>query len=118
MNIAEEMEKLHALHARGSLTDEEFARAKAAVLNGSPPAPPSQPALIHGADQASTWMRRLARSRQDAWLGGVCGGLGASTPIPSWGWRAIFLGLMLTAGVGLIPYVVLWICLPEEPPVA
>jgi phage shock protein C len=118
MNIADEMEKLQALHARGALTDDEFARAKEAVLSGSPPALPAHAGSPAGIDAASAWARRLSRSQHDAWIGGVCGGLGEHTPLPSWAWRAIFLLGVLSFGVGIIPYVVLWICLPETPPLA
>jgi hypothetical protein len=38
MNIADELRKLQELHSTGALTDEEFAQAKAAVLEGAPPA--------------------------------------------------------------------------------
>lgn len=38
MGIVDELQKLRALHAAGELTDEEYARAKAAVLE-APPAP-------------------------------------------------------------------------------
>jgi len=46
MNIADELKKLQELHASGGLSDLEFARAKAAILNGTagmPPPPPFQP---------------------------------------------------------------------------
>src|SRR5438445_3956368 len=33
MNLADELRKLQELHSTGALTDEEFAEAKAAVLN-------------------------------------------------------------------------------------
>jgi hypothetical protein len=36
MNIADELSKLHELHLRGALSDEEFAQAKAALLSGAP----------------------------------------------------------------------------------
>ncbi len=35
MNIAEELERLHQLHQNGGLSDEEYARAKASLLNTS-----------------------------------------------------------------------------------
>ena len=38
MNIADELKKLHQLHDSGALNDEEFAKAKDAVLGGQPPA--------------------------------------------------------------------------------
>jgi phage shock protein C len=59
------------------------------------------------------WLNRLSRSNTDVWLGGVCGGLGEHTPIPSWCWRGLFLGFTLAFGVALIPYLVLWICMPR-----
>src|SRR5262245_5263700 len=70
--------------------------------------PASPPSL----GPATDWLRRLSRVDDDAWLGGVCGGLGRYTPIPSWCWRVLFLVLMFVFGVGFIPYVLLWICLP------
>jgi hypothetical protein len=38
MSIADELRHLHELHQRGALTDEEFSRAKARVLNPNPSA--------------------------------------------------------------------------------
>jgi serine/threonine protein kinase/phage shock protein PspC (stress-responsive transcriptional regulator) len=64
---------------------------------------------------AADWLRRLQRVSDDAWLGGVCGGLGRHTPIPSWCWRVVFLVLMFVYGAGFIPYILLWICLPGPP---
>jgi hypothetical protein len=40
MSIADELQKLFELHRSGALTDAEYARAKAAVLAGSPEPPP------------------------------------------------------------------------------
>ncbi len=60
-------------------------------------------------------LRRLTKSRKDVWLGGVCGGLGEHTPLPSWVWRLAFLLLLCFYGTGVLAYVLLWICLPEPP---
>lgn len=60
------------------------------------------------------FLRTLTKSKSDAWLGGVCGGLGVHTPLPSWVWRILFLTLFFFAGTGGVAYLVLWICLPEE----
>lgn len=60
-------------------------------------------------------LKGMTRSSKDAWIGGVCGGLGAATPLPSWMWRAAFLFALLAYGVGSLLYIVLWICLPDEP---
>ena len=59
-------------------------------------------------------LRRLTRSSQDRWLGGICGGLGLYTPVPSWTWRLIFCVLLLSYGVGLVPYILLWIFVPSD----
>lgn len=58
-------------------------------------------------------LRNLTRSQTDAFLGGVCGGLGEHTLIPSWCWRILFVIATCGYGVGLVPYILLWICLPE-----
>src|ERR1017187_5987681 len=58
-------------------------------------------------------LRRLTKSRTDVWLGGVCGGLGEHSPLPSWVWRLVFLLLFCCYGTGVLLYVLLWICLPE-----
>ncbi len=60
-------------------------------------------------------LRQLSTSRTDKWIGGVCGGLGTYTPLPSWLWRAIFCGLALFWGFGLFSYILLWIFMPKEP---
>ena len=61
-----------------------------------------------------SFLQTLSKSNTDRWLGGVCGGLGAHTPVPSWVWRVIFLILVLVFGTGVLAYIVLWICLPDE----
>ena len=64
----------------------------------------------------STWerLKNARRSKSDKMLGGVCGGLGAVTAIPAWIWRVIFLFCLFCFGFGLIPYIILWICMPGE----
>jgi phage shock protein C len=59
-------------------------------------------------------LKRATKSSTDSWIGGVCGGLGAAIPIPSWMWRVAFLLTLLTFGYGFLFYVVLWICLPSD----
>jgi phage shock protein PspC (stress-responsive transcriptional regulator) len=58
-------------------------------------------------------LRRLTKSKTDVWLGGVCGGLGEHTPLPSWVWRLVFLLLLCWYGTGVLLYILLWIFLPE-----
>jgi phage shock protein PspC (stress-responsive transcriptional regulator) len=106
MSIAEELERLQALRERGSISDEEFARAKAQVLGE----PASAPSASH-----RSFLHQLARSRSDRVIGGVCGGLGHNTDLPSWAWRVIFCLTLLYFGAGLLIYILLWIFLPEEP---
>jgi phage shock protein PspC (stress-responsive transcriptional regulator) len=60
------------------------------------------------------WLRRLSRSGEDRWIGGVCGGLGQVTPIPAWMWRALFVLLFLCFGTGLLVYILLWIFMPKK----
>ncbi len=57
-------------------------------------------------------LQKLHRSESDCKIAGVCGGLAEGTPIPSWVWRMLFLILAFCFGVGVLPYIVLWICLP------
>lgn len=64
---------------------------------------------------ANNWLQNFARSRKDRWIGGVCGGLGEHTPVPSWTWRLIFTLFLLMWGTGLLFYILLWIFVPEEP---
>jgi len=102
VTVSEEIAKLHELHARGALTAEEFARAKARILGTEPPAP------------GSFAVNRLRRTPGDRWIGGVCGGLGKLTGVESWIWRMIFVFGLLFGGFTLFAYIVLWIFVPRE----
>ncbi|PZP30156.1 MAG: hypothetical protein DI603_15465 [Roseateles depolymerans] len=103
MNDADDLSKLADLHARGALSDEEFARAKARLLNNAPAAQPNMGA-VNG----------LRRSRNDRWIGGICGGVARATGLDSWVWRLIFTVLFLAFGSGILVYLLLWIFVPEE----
>lgn len=59
------------------------------------------------------FLQKLRTSESDSWLGGVCGGLGRYTPVPSWVWRLGFVALTFYFGCGLLIYLLLWICLPS-----
>ena len=61
------------------------------------------------------WLQTLTKSSKDKWIGGVCGGLGEHTPVPSWCWRLLFAALFLCYGTGLLIYILLWIFLPRAP---
>lgn len=108
MGLSEELEKLDELHRRGTLTADEFARAKARVLDESG-APPSG-----AAPGPATTLGQLRRSVNDRWLGGVCGGVARATGSESWIWRLLFVILFLFGGTGLLLYVLLWIFVPSE----
>jgi phage shock protein C len=87
------------------------------VSRGSPPggeaaAAPSAAGSSGFSDFAGA-LRRLTKSKSDVWMGGVCGGLGEHTPLPTWVWRLVFLLLLCFYGTGVLLYVLLWICLPE-----
>jgi phage shock protein PspC (stress-responsive transcriptional regulator) len=103
MSLADELHKLDELRQRGALSETEFERAKARLLE-LPPTPPAGVAAIN----------RLRRSATDRWLGGVCGGLARSTGLESWVWRLIFSVLSLFGGVGIVIYLLLWIFVPSE----
>lgn len=60
------------------------------------------------------WLQTLSRSTTDKWFGGVCGGFGEHTPIPSWCWRLVFVILLLFFGTGLLLYILLWIFMPKS----
>lgn len=105
MDLSEALARLGDLHARGVLSDDEFARAKARVLDGSASAAaPSVQAL-----------NALRRSRDDRWLGGVCGGIARITGVQSWVWRLMFALLALCAGTGMLVYLLLWVLVPTQP---
>jgi phage shock protein PspC (stress-responsive transcriptional regulator) len=101
MTIADDLERLQALRAAGTLNDDEFQRAKARVLDGGP-----APAMAE--------INRLRRSRNDRWLGGVCGGIAALTGVEAWIWRLLLTLLALFGGTGVLVYLLLWIFVPSE----
>jgi phage shock protein C len=61
------------------------------------------------------WLQNITKSEKDSWIGGVCGGLGEHTSIPSWTWRLLFSLLFVFYGTGLLIYILLWIFLPSKP---
>ncbi|HJV62169.1 MAG TPA: PspC domain-containing protein [Albitalea sp.] len=101
MSLADELAKLDDLRTRGVLTAEEFERGKAKLLDSQ--VPPAVEAV-----------NNLRRSRDDRWIGGVCGGIARATGIESWVWRLIFAVLLFAGGSGLLLYVLLWIFVPSE----
>ena len=105
MGLADDLTRLEELRSRGALNDEEFQRAKARVLDGQARA---------DANPAVAAINRLRRSRDDRWIGGVCGGIAAATGVETWIWRLAFAVLALFGGTGVLLYILLWIFVPED----
>jgi len=105
MTMSDELARLAELHQRGVLSDEEFARAKTRVLGGTAQRPEA-PVLAA--------LNGLRRSRDDAWLGGVCGGIAQMTGLATWIWRLMFTLLALCGGTGVLAYGLMWILVPLE----
>jgi phage shock protein C len=103
MSLADELTQLEQLRERGSLSDDEFARAKQRLLQGTPHVAPGFQA-VNG----------YRRAYADRWFGGVCGGLGVTTGIASWVWRIIFAIFLIAGGTGLVVYLIIWIFAPLE----
>jgi phage shock protein C len=142
MSVAEEIERLQALRDRGVLSEAEFAQAKARALGdnagdnaggnagrgagdggaASATGGATGPAAGAAAGASPTsgptrapgesFLHRLRRSTRDHVIGGVCGGLGEHTDLPSWAWRVIFCVAVLYFGVGLLLYLLLWVFIP------
>lgn len=102
MSIADDLTRLEQLRDRGSLSAEEFQRAKSRLLSTPHP---TEPAL-----QAINGFRRSATNR---WFGGVCGGLAVSTGMEAWIWRLLFVFALCT-GFGFLIYLALWIFVPLD----
>jgi len=111
MSLANELERLNALRERGALTDEEFALAKRRLLEA---APESTQSASRNCTGAPSTLSRLHRSLTDRWIGGVSGGLGQLTGIPSWSWRILFVLTAFLHGLGVIMYILLWIFVPVQ----
>jgi len=63
-------------------------------------------------NQQQNWLQNFTKSDDDRWLGGICGGLGECTPLPSWAWRVLFVFFLF--GPGLFIYILLWIFVPRK----
>jgi phage shock protein C len=105
MSLSDELSKLAALRASGTLSEEEFTRAKERLLNAQSPA---------AEEPLSAAVNSFRRSRTDRWLGGVCGGIGRATGVESWVWRLLFAVLFLCFGAGLLVYLLLWLFVPSD----
>ena len=106
MSLADELLKLEQLRERGSLTAEEFERAKARLL-GTGADPMVSPKLAQS-------LNSLRRSSTDKWIAGVCGGMAHATGVDAWIWRLLLTVLFFAGGTGLVLYILLWIFVPAE----
>ena len=104
MTLAQELENLEQMRNRGALSEDEFAQAKARLLQQPPIAPLSKVTALNG----------LRRSASDQWIGGVCGGLSNFTGMDTWLWRLAFALMLILGGTGLLLYVLMWILVPLE----
>ncbi len=59
--------------------------------------------------------RRLYRSRTDAMIGGVCGGLAQYLNVDPTVIRLILILMALLGGHGILVYLILWLVIPIEP---
>lgn len=58
-------------------------------------------------------LRRLTRSREHRWLGGVSAGLGEYFDLNPMVYRIAFLALALAGGTGILLYVAAWLVIPD-----
>jgi phage shock protein C len=59
--------------------------------------------------------KRLVRSRSDRKIAGVCAGFAEYFDLDVTLVRVVWLVVLIMGGVGLIPYLIAWIVMPEEP---
>lgn len=62
---------------------------------------------------ASTKVRKLFRDKENGMIGGVLAGLGHYFGIDKVWLRVLFLIMIFAWGIGLLPYIILWIVMPE-----
>ncbi len=105
MSLSDELSKLAELRASGTLTEQEFTRAKERLLNAEHAQDP---------EPLTAAVNSFRRSRNDRWIGGVCGGIAQSTAVESWVWRLLFTVMFLCAGAGLLVYLLLWMFVPSD----
>ena len=102
MSIADDLTRLEQLRDRGSLSTEEFERAKSKLLNAP-----------HSTEPALQAINSFRRSTTNRWFGGVCGGLAVSTGMEAWIWRLLFVFALCT-GFGFLIYLALGIFVPLD----
>ena len=64
--------------------------------------------------RAAAEPRRLTRSHDSRWLGGVCAGLGRYFDLNPTVYRIAFAALTLAGGTGILLYAAAWLVIPDE----
>ncbi|MGZ4388351.1 MAG: PspC domain-containing protein [Gaiellaceae bacterium] len=59
-------------------------------------------------------VRRLTRSREGRWFGGVCSGLGRYFDVSPTIYRIVFAALALAGGTGILLYLAAWLVIPDD----
>ena len=61
-------------------------------------------------------MKKLYLSRTNRKIGGVCGGLGEYFDKDPTLFRVFFiLGILLSFGIGIVAYLLMWLIIPKKP---
>lgn len=66
-------------------------------------------------DREAHMAKKFYRSKKDRVIAGVCGGMAEYFDIDPIIVRLIALSLVLSAGGGIIAYIIAWIAVPNEP---
>jgi phage shock protein PspC (stress-responsive transcriptional regulator) len=78
--------------------------------------PSDQAQAAQNYSNKTNWLNQLTKSATDKKVGGICGGLGGSTAVPSWCWRILFVASSVIYGFGIGLYILLWIFMPSAKP--
>lgn len=78
--------------------------------HGTRPGPPVIDAFAARLENA---MRKLRRVVGQKWVGGVCAGVAYWLGAPTWLVRLGWVVLGFCYGIGVVPYVLLWVFMPR-----
>ncbi len=63
--------------------------------------------------QANESLKSFRRFESRSWVGGVCAGVSYRLSVPLWLVRLIWGLLLLCYGIGFLPYLALWVFVPD-----